>query len=113
MLVVLANQDAPETTRVDRHIGVPAQQLVVGMVDHGPEARRDTVTRHLVEEGGVKCKVLISDGNHVVVALDTEAWRGTSAFADQLVGGEESPEARCGTALSGRRHGEDGCTVEP
>ena len=33
-LVVLANQDAPETTRVDRHIGVPAQQLAVGMVDH-------------------------------------------------------------------------------
>ena len=33
-LGVLANQDAPETTRVDRHVGVPAPQLVVGMVDH-------------------------------------------------------------------------------
>ena len=62
---------------------------------------------------GVKCKVLISDGNHVVMALEAEAWRRTSAFADQLVGGEENPEARCGTALSGRRHEEDGYTVEP
>ena len=33
-LGVLANQDPPETTRVDRHVGVPAPQLVVGMVDH-------------------------------------------------------------------------------
>ena len=33
-LVVVANQDAPQITRVDRHIGVPAQQLVVGTVDH-------------------------------------------------------------------------------
>ena len=71
------------------------------------------MTRHIVEEGGVKCKVLLSDGNHVVMALKAEAWRGTSAFADQLVGGEEGPEALCGTSLSGRRHDEYGCTVEP
>lgn len=32
-LVVVAVKDAPQRTRVDRRIGVPAQQLVVGMVD--------------------------------------------------------------------------------
>ena len=73
----------------------------------------DAVERHIVDEGGVKSKVLISDGSHEVMTLEAEAWRGTSAFAKQLVGGEEGPEARCGTALSGRRHDEDGCTVEP
>ena len=71
------------------------------------------MTRHILEGGGVKCKVLISYGNRVVMPLEAEAWRGTSAFADQLVGGEEDPEARCGAAMSGRRHGNDGCTVEP
>ena len=69
--------------------------------------------RHIVDEEGVKCRVLISDDNHVVMTLEAESWRGTSAFADQLVGGKEGPEARCGTALSGRRYDEDGCTVEP
>ena len=69
--------------------------------------------RHIVDEGRVKSKVLISDGSREDMALEAEAWRGTSAFAKQLVGGEEGPEARCGTVLSGRRHDKDGCSVSP
>ena len=69
--------------------------------------------RHIADEGRVKSKVLISDGSREDMALEAEAWRGTSAFAKQLVGGEEGPEAWCGTVLSGRRHVEDGCSVSP